>query len=73
VPYAITDLYDVGRITARILQDEATKNKFVFAYGEEVTQHGVWELAKQFSPEGEGLEARKDRVRISMSFFSPTH
>jgi hypothetical protein len=61
---AFTDLNDVGRVTARVLQDKGTENKFVFAYGEELTQREVWEIAKEFSPDGEELEARKTLVSI---------
>jgi nucleoside-diphosphate-sugar epimerase len=61
---AFTDLNDVGRVTACVLQDKATENKFVFAYGQELTQREVWEIAKEFSPDGEELEGRKILVSI---------
>lgn len=37
VPFAVTDLRDVGRYTARIIVDPRTLNKFVFAYTEAQT------------------------------------
>ena len=51
MPSAVTDLRDVGRYVARIIQDERTLNQKVFAYGELITQRGAVELVEKMSGE----------------------
>ncbi|EIN05612.1 NAD(P)-binding protein [Punctularia strigosozonata HHB-11173 SS5] len=54
---ALTDLDDVGKFVARIVEDERTLNRYVFVWGEERTQKERWEIAQQVL--GEDVESRK--------------
>ncbi|KAF8652585.1 hypothetical protein AX16_004337 [Volvariella volvacea WC 439] len=47
---AFIDLADVGKYTARIVSDDRTINRYVFVWGEEITQNGLIELARKYSP-----------------------
>lgn len=47
VKIALTDVRDVGKFTARIIADDRTLNRYVFAYGEETTQKEIVALAKR--------------------------
>ncbi|KAF4425276.1 hypothetical protein F53441_14159 [Fusarium austroafricanum] len=51
VPYAVTDLADVGKYVARIIADPRTLNKMVLAYGEVTTQNKVWGYVEEFTGE----------------------
>lgn len=44
---AITDLRDIGPFVARIIADERTLNRYVFAWGEEVSQNESITLAEK--------------------------
>ena len=46
---ALVDLRDVGKLVARIITDERTLNRYVFAYSEEHTQNEIIALAKRVS------------------------
>ncbi|KAL4805968.1 hypothetical protein BDV18DRAFT_140237 [Aspergillus unguis] len=50
-PLALTDLRDVGRYVARIIADERTLNKMVFAYNEVLTQNQIYGLLEEISGE----------------------
>lgn len=50
-PTAITDLRDVGRYMARIILDDRTLNKMVFAYNSVVTQNQIYDLLEEISDE----------------------
>ena len=62
VPFAVSDLDDIGRIVAQIIQDERTLNKSVFAAAEEVTQQDIWKIAQELSPEGDAIAKRQVSV-----------
>ncbi|KAL1968344.1 hypothetical protein VTN77DRAFT_1873 [Rasamsonia byssochlamydoides] len=51
MPTAVTDLRDVGRYVARIIEDDRTLNQKVFAYGDVITQRGAAELVEKLSGE----------------------
>jgi hypothetical protein len=67
VPFAVSDLDDVGRIVARIVSDERTRDRFVFAYAEEVTQTQIWRLVEEIAPNPNKLTERKVQVSESAS------
>lgn len=50
-PTAVTDLRDVGRYVARIIADDRTLNKMVFAYNTVVTQNQIYDLLEEISEE----------------------
>ena len=50
-PNLITDLRDVGRFVARIVTDERTLNRFVFAWGEELTEKDIYSVMEEVSGE----------------------
>lgn len=50
-PTATTDLRDVGRYVARIIVDDRTLNKMVFAYNTVVTQNQIYDLLEEISEE----------------------
>ena len=51
IPTALTDLRDVGRYVARIVRDDRTLNKYVFAYNVVATQNEVYSLLEHVSGE----------------------
>lgn len=51
VPSAITDLRDIGRYLAKIIVDERTRNKMVFAYNTVMTQNQIYDLMEEISHE----------------------
>lgn len=51
MPSALTDLRDIGRFVARIVADDRTLNRSVFAYSECVTHRYVWDLVERVSGE----------------------
>lgn len=50
-PSALTDLRDVGKYVARIIKDERTLNKMVFAYYELRSQNKICDALEQLSGE----------------------
>ena len=50
-PNLITDLRDVGRFVARIVADDRTLNRYVFAYGEELTERKIYGVMEDVSGE----------------------
>ncbi|OJJ48425.1 hypothetical protein ASPZODRAFT_61614 [Penicilliopsis zonata CBS 506.65] len=53
-PTALTDLRDIGRYIARIIVDDRTLNKMVFAYNIVMTQNQIYDLLEEVS--GEKIE-----------------
>ncbi|GJC86274.1 isoflavone reductase-like protein [Colletotrichum liriopes] len=54
VPSALTHRGDTDKFVARIITDDRTLNKQVFAYGSILTQHEIWNMVEKVS--GEKLE-----------------
>ncbi|GAB1215709.1 hypothetical protein ATERTT37_004903 [Aspergillus terreus] len=50
-PIALTDLRDIGRYVARIIVDDRTLNKMVFAYNTVTTQNQIYDLLEEISEE----------------------
>ncbi|KAL4734055.1 hypothetical protein BDV11DRAFT_66688 [Aspergillus similis] len=50
-PLALTDLRDIGRYVARIIADDRTLNKMVFAYNTVLTQNEIFSLLEEISGE----------------------
>ncbi|KAL4974349.1 hypothetical protein BDW66DRAFT_140278 [Aspergillus desertorum] len=50
-PMALTDLRDIGRYVARIIADDRTLNKMVFAYNTVLTQNQIFSLLEEISGE----------------------
>lgn len=50
-PSAITDLRDIGRYIAKIIADERTLNRMVFAYNTVMTQNQIFDLVEEISGE----------------------
>lgn len=50
-PMSVTDLRDVGRYVARIIVDDRTLNKMVFAYNTVVTQNQIYDLLEEIGEE----------------------
>ncbi|KAF7130934.1 hypothetical protein CNMCM5793_003869 [Aspergillus hiratsukae] len=48
---ALTDLRDIGRYVARIIVDDRTLNKMVFAYNTVVTQNQIYDMLEEISEE----------------------
>lgn len=49
VKFAVTDKRDIGKFVARIINDPRTLNRYVFCWGEEVSQNEVFALAERIS------------------------
>jgi len=47
---AVTDLGDIGKFVARIIDDSRTLNQYVFCWGDEVTQATAIETVDELSP-----------------------
>ncbi|PYH31126.1 aromatic alcohol reductase [Aspergillus neoniger CBS 115656] len=50
-PLALTDLRDIGRYVAKIIVDDRTLNKMVFAYNTVLTQNQIYDLLEEISEE----------------------
>ncbi|KAE8139455.1 hypothetical protein BDV38DRAFT_52058 [Aspergillus pseudotamarii] len=50
-PMGLTDLRDIGRYVARIINDERTLNKMVYAYNTVKTQNEIYDLLEEISEE----------------------
>ena len=61
-PNLITDLRDVGRFVARIVADERTLNRYVFAWAEEMTEKEIYSVMEEVS--GEKLPVNFVRVPV---------
>lgn len=48
-PTALTDLRDIGRYVAKIIVDDRTLNKMVFAYNTVMTQNQIYDLMEKVS------------------------
>jgi len=53
-PNLLTDLRDVGYFVARIVDDERTLNKSVYAWGDVLSENQIWSTMEEIS--GETLE-----------------
>ncbi len=51
IPNLITDLRDVGRFVARTVVDQRTLNRYVFAWGEEMTEKEIYSVMEDVSGE----------------------
>lgn len=51
LPTAVTDLRDVGRYVALIIDDDRTLNQKVFVYGDLISQRRAAELVEKLSGE----------------------
>ncbi|KAL7763912.1 hypothetical protein ACKLNR_007270 [Fusarium oxysporum f. sp. zingiberi] len=56
VPFALTDVRDIGRYVAQIITDSRTLNRMVFAYNEIWTQNQIYDLLEKLS--GERLDRK---------------
>ncbi|KAJ7463473.1 hypothetical protein B0H11DRAFT_2175167 [Mycena galericulata] len=54
MPTMLTDLRDIGRFVARIIRDPRTLNRFVFTYGDVLSQNELFALMEDVS--GEKIE-----------------
>ncbi|KAF4767107.1 hypothetical protein HAV15_009814 [Penicillium sp. str.  len=54
-PNLLTDLRDIGRFVARIIGDDRTLNKYVYTYGDILTEKEIYRIAEELS--GEKLES----------------
>ena len=48
---AITDLRNIGRYIVKIIADERTLNRIVFAYNTVMTQNKIYDLVEEMSGE----------------------
>jgi hypothetical protein len=64
---AVTDLRDIGPYVARIITDDRTVNKFVFCYGELLSQEEIFAKMEKLS--GENIERQYVRFLLDL-FFS---
>lgn len=58
---------DIGRFVARIVADERTLNRYVFAYGGEATLHELFALAERIT--GRKIERRYVSRQSSLSLL----
>lgn len=61
---AYTDIRDIGRHVALIINDSRTLNKMIFAYGEVMTTNQIYELMERLS--GERIERNYVRGHLSL-------
>ncbi|KAL2697967.1 hypothetical protein AAEP93_010677 [Penicillium crustosum] len=54
-PNLLTDLRDIGRFVARIISDDRTLNKYVYTFGDILTEKEIYRIAEELS--GEKLES----------------
>jgi len=47
---AVTDLGDVGHFIARVVDDERTLGRYVFCWGDEVSQRTILKTVNELSP-----------------------
>lgn len=59
VPNLLTDLRDIGKFVARIIDDERTINKGVFGWGDLLTENQIYSLLEEIS--GEKLDRQTVR------------
>jgi hypothetical protein len=67
---ALTDLRDVGPYVARIITDDRTVNKYVFCYGELLSQEERFVKMEELSEEK--IERKHVRVQTFNSHSGPT-
>ncbi|KGO41959.1 hypothetical protein PEX1_023670 [Penicillium expansum] len=73
VPFAMTDVRDVGKYVARVIVDPRTLNRMVFAYNEVMTHNQLYDLLEGLS--GENLERKYvpvEAIRSSISNIEAT-
>ncbi|KAF7515341.1 hypothetical protein PCG10_003382 [Penicillium crustosum] len=74
VPFAITDVRDIGKYVARIIVDPRTVNRMVLAYNEVRTHNQLYDLLESLS--GEKMERKfvpVDAIRSSISEIEATN
>lgn len=54
-PNLLTDLRDIDRFVARIINDDRTLNKYVYTFGDILTEKEIYRIAEELS--GEKLES----------------
>ena len=54
-PNILTDLRDIGRFVARIICDDRTLNKYVYTYGDVLSENEIYRIAEDLS--GEKIES----------------
>ena len=54
VKLALTDVRDIGKFVAEIIDDERTLNRYVFCWGDEKTQNEIWEIARKTKADAGG-------------------
>jgi hypothetical protein len=64
-PFLVTDREIIGDFVGRIIKDERTLNQYVLIHEEEVNHEEVWRIAEEESPEGAGIVAKKNTVRLT--------
>ncbi|KAF8656416.1 hypothetical protein AX16_002560 [Volvariella volvacea WC 439] len=72
---ALIDMAEIGKFAARIVSDERTLNRYVFVWGDELTQEELLELAQKYSGKPleivhkttEELESHLDNLRQNPS------
>ena len=62
VKFAVVDLHKIGDLVARILLDERTIDKLVFASETEVTLNEVWNVAAKHDANGDALLQKQSQV-----------
>jgi hypothetical protein len=55
-PNLLTDLGDIGHFVARIVADERTLNKYVFTWGDVLTEKEIYSIMEELS--GEQIERK---------------
>ncbi|KAJ9364962.1 isoflavone reductase family protein [Paecilomyces variotii] len=50
-PNILTDLRDIGRFVARIIADERTLNKYVYTWGDVLTENEIFSIVEELSGE----------------------
>lgn len=68
-PNIITDLKDIGHFVARIIADERTLNKYVFTWGDVLTEKEIYAIMEEVS--GEKLERKYVRPDILDALLNP--
>ncbi|KAF4308367.1 putative isoflavone reductase family protein [Botryosphaeria dothidea] len=62
-PNMLSDLRDIGRWTARIIEDERTLNKYVYAYSDVLSENQVVAAVEKIS--GEKLSVEKAKAELN--------
>ena len=71
VKTAVTDARDIGKFVARIIADPFTLNRYVFVYGDQVTQKEVIEIAERVSGRSIPLTYKSEEDVVSEANENP--